>query len=672
MVNRRRFLQTTGAALATSVALPAWAMPAHQGNMGIPMLHGSKFDLTVGKFPVNVNGKPGSAIGVNGTMPAPLLRFREGDEIEINVKNNLMKDTSIHWHGFLIPFYMDGVPGVSFPGIKPGETFQYKFTLPQNGTYWYHSHSGLQEQAGHYGPIIIDPKGTDPVQYDREYIMVLSDWSFEDPHRIFAKLKKMSETYNYAQLTMSDKKRMKLDPMWNQMRMSPRDIADVTGATYTYLINGHGTADNWNAVFKSGERVRLRIINASAMSLFNVRIPGLPMTIVQSDGLNVKPHEIDEFQIGVAETYDVIVEPKEARAYAFVAESIDRSGQVVATLAPEPNMRADVPALREVPTLKMIDMGMSGHDMGGMEMEGPTQTMPDGTVMQGAAHVTDHSGHDMKEPTHVMPDGTIMSGASHGTEHSGHDMPAKPAAMDHSMHDMAEPKAAMVKRGPGVANIAMNPASRLHEPGIGLENVPHRTLKYADLKSLAPNPDTRPPEREIELHLTSNMERYMWSFNGVKFAHVKESIKLYEGERVRFTLINDTMMPHPIHLHGMFFDLVNGGGGHKPRKHTVIVKPGEKLSYDVTADAVGDWAFHCHLLYHMHAGMMQVVSVLPKDKMMHHGEMDHSTMDHSDMNKDDMGSHVMHHDDPAPEKIPDPAPDHSKMDHSKMGHGMNH
>ncbi|NNC38020.1 MAG: copper resistance system multicopper oxidase [Hyphomonadaceae bacterium] len=692
MFHRRHFLKSSigaGALVGLASNLPAWAMPSHRGNMGIPSLHGTKFDLNIDRFPVSVNGRTGNAIGVNGTMPAPLIRFQEGDDIEINVTNNLKVDTSIHWHGLLVPFYMDGVPGVSFPGIPSGETFQYKFSVPQNGTYWYHSHSGLQEQAGHYGPLIIDPKGTDPVKYDREYVMVISDWSFLDPNHIFAKLKKMGESFNYAQLTFAEKRRKKLHPMWDQMRMSPRDIADVTGATYTYLINGHGTEDNWNAIFVPGERVRLRIVNASAMSIFNIRIPGLPMTIVQSDGLNVQPLEIDEFQMGVAETYDVIVEPNDNRAYAFVAESIDRSGQVVATLAPTKDARATAPALREVPTLKMIDMGMSEHDMG-HEMEGghgmssPTHTMPDGTVMSGASH----DGHDMSSdkmsgPTHTMPDGTVMSGASHAghdmnmMDHSQHDMSPKPepASMDHSMHDMSDADAPMVERGPGVANIAMNPVSRLHEPGIGLENVPHRTLNYADLRSLEPNPDTRAPEREIELHLTSNMERYMWSFNGVKFNHVKESIKLYEGERIRFVLINDTMMPHPIHLHGMFFDLVNGGGTHKPRKHTVIVKPGEKLAYDVTADAVGDWAFHCHLLYHMHAGMMQVVSVMPSSEIkpshMDHQQMDHSEMGHGSMKHDQMDHGKMDHEMPLEQK---PKPDHSNMDHSnmdhsKMGHG---
>jgi CopA family copper-resistance protein len=514
---------------------------------------------------------------------------------------------------------MDGVPGVTFPGIKPGETFRYKYSVPQSGTYWYHSHSGLQEQQGHYGPIIIDPKDSDPIEYDREYVLVLSDWTFQNPHSIFAKLKSMGESFNYQKKTIPDFIReAKINgfgrtagerAQWGAMRMSPTDISDVTGATYTYLINGRGTQDNWNGVFSPGERVRLRIINASAMTIFNVRIPGLPMTIVASDGLNVRPHEIDEFQMGVAETYDVIIEPKDNKAYGFVAESIDRSGQVVATFGPRPGLQAAIPALRQKPHLTMKDMGMDhgSMDMGGGDMPG-----------------MDHSKMD----------------------HGKMDMPA----MDHGSMDMGEAKVieANIRRGPGVINIAEMPISRLHEPGIGLESVPHRTLNYADLRSLDPNPDTRAHEREIVLHLTSNMERYMWSFDGVKFSHVKESIKFYQGERVRVTLINDTMMPHPIHLHGMFFDLVNGGGNHKPRKHTVIVKPGEKLSFDVSAEHVGDWAFHCHLLYHMHAGMMQVVSLLPAGK--HEMKMDHSKMNHGDMKMEDK-----------------PAPmDHSQMPSSKM------
>ncbi|MEZ5947192.1 MAG: copper resistance system multicopper oxidase [Hyphomonas sp.] len=465
-------------------------------------------------------------------------------------------------------------------------------------------HSGLQEQQGHYGPIIIDPHHHDPVAYDREYVLVLSDWTFENPYRVFAKLKKVSDAYNYQQRTMgdflADAKARGLGAawadreMWGQMRMSPRDIADVTGATYHYLINGHATADNWNGVFQPGERVRLRIINASAMTIFNVRMPGLPMTIVAADGLTVQPLEVDEFQMGVAETYDVIIQPTDDRAFAFVAESIDRSGQAVATFGPHPGMRADAPALRAVPTLTMKDMGMDhgamdhgamGHDMEGM----------------------DHSGHD-------------MSGME--VDHSGHGM----------MDDASWPvETKDISPGPGVANVAMMPVSRLNEPGTGLEDVGHRVMRYSQLRSLERNPDLRPPGREIEIHLTSNMERYMWSFDGVRFSEVKEAIVFHEGERLRVTLINNTMMPHPIHLHGMFFDLVNGGGDHCPRKHTVIVKPAEKLSFDVSAEHVGDWALHCHLLYHMHAGMMQVVSVLPsadkakeKDKRMEdmHGEME--------------------------------------------------
>jgi CopA family copper-resistance protein len=563
----RRALLAGGAGLAAAGLLPAWAKSGHHGNRGIFELAARDFDLSVGHAAVTIGGRTGHAIAVNGTLPGPLLRMREGETVTLRVRNTLDEDTSIHWHGILLPFTMDGVPGVSFPGIRPGETFEYRFPVRQSGTYWYHSHSGLQEQMGHMGPLIIDPAGEDPIAADREHVLVLSDWSFEHAHKVFARLKKSSEVYNFQQRTAVDFLRdVRKDGlrsaaadrgMWGRMRMSATDIADVTGAVYTYLINGHSTADNWTALFDAGERVRLRIINASAMTIFNFRIPGLPMTIVAADGLAVAPVETDEFQIGVAETYDVIVEPKRARAFALVAESIDRSGQVVASLAPEAGLIAAAPLLRERPILTHRDMAMNHGTM-------------------------DHGGMDH-------------------------------ASMDHdAINEEAAPQRHDHKLGAAVDMVAETPASRLGDPGVGLENVPHRTLRYSQLRSLEPNPDARAPERELEIHLTGNMERYMWSFDGVKFSHVDTPIVLHEGERVRFTLVNDTMMTHPIHLHGMFFDLVVDDSDRKPRKHTVNVKPGDKLSFDLTADAVGDWAFHCHLLFHMHAGMMQVVSVLPK------------------------------------------------------------
>lgn len=590
--DRRRFLQTSlgsAAALGTAGLLPAWARPASMGNLGLPSLTGTEFDLTVSKFPIRIDGRNTMATGVNGTVPAPLIRFREDTPIRLNVRNDLEVDTSIHWHGLLVPFHMDGVPGVSFPGIKPKSSFTYEFATPQNGTYWYHSHSGLQEQVGHYGPIIIDPKGSDPVQYDREYVLVLGDWTFMNPHHLFAKLKKNAESLNFNQPTIGNPKG--LTGMWGAMRMSPNDLADVTGETYTYVINGHATADNFNMVFQPEERVRLRIINAAAMTIFNVRMPGLPMTVVQADGLNVQPVETDEFQMGVAETYDVIVQPTEAKPVAFVAESIDRSGQVVATLGPRPGMRAPEPRLRPVPVLTMKDMGMDHGEMSGM----------------------DHGGMDHSAMNHSSVDHSSMDHGSmpHGAMTQGPDPFGPPVQIPRVEADL--------ERGPGVVNIAAMPVSRVNEPGIGLEDVPHRTLTYADLRSLEPNPDRRAPAREVVVHLTSNMERYMWSFDGVKFSEITAPITFMEGERVRLTLVNNTMMPHPIHIHGMFFDLVipdndasaSGGGDHKPRKHTVIVKPGEKVSTDISAEHVGDWAFHCHLMYHMHAGMMQVVTVLP-------------------------------------------------------------
>ncbi len=578
---RRRFLQRStlvAGAAAWHSLLPAWARGGLQADLtGLGALSGSTFDLNVADDSSVINGKAGRSILINGQLPAPLLRWTEGDEVTLRVSNQLGEDTSIHWHGLLLPFQMDGVPGVSFPGIKPGETFIYEFPLIQAGTYWYHSHSGLQEQLGHYGPIIIEPRGADPVKYDREYIIVLSDWTFENPHRVFAKLKKMSDSYNFQQHTVRDffaeVEQSGLDGalaqrmMWGGMRMNPTDISDVTGATYTYLINGHGPSDNWTGLFTPGERVRLRYVNASAMSIFNVRIPRLPMTVVQADGLNVQPVEVDEFQIGTAETYDVVVEPKQETAYTIMAESNDRSGFARATLSYRPGATAPVPSLRPRPTLSMKDMAMDHSNSGRAPMN-----------------------HQQKNDHHMN-----HAGMGHA-EHSG----AKRQAHDHPTW-------------PGVVGLAMKPVNRLGERPVGLEAVGHRVLVYTDLKSLEINPDTRTVGREIELHLTSNMERYMWSFDGLKFSEVNEPIRFYKGERLRLTLVNDTMMPHPIHLHGMFFDVVTGEHDFKPRKHTIVVKPGEKMAVDISPEAVGDWAFHCHLLYHMHAGMMRIVSVLDQD-----------------------------------------------------------
>ena len=575
LISRRDFVRTiamTGGTLAYQSFLPAWARSGLETNLAaLASDSGQTTELNIAETTSVIAGGRGRSILVNGQLPAPLLRWQEGDEITLRVTNHLSVDTSIHWHGILLPFQMDGVPGVSFPGIKPGETFTYRFDLVQAGTYWYHSHSGLQEQLGHFGPIVIESKGADPVVFDREYVIVLSDWTFEDPHRIFAKLKKMSDTYNFQQRTVRDffddvkaegfESVLSQRMMWGAMRMDPTDIADVTAATYTYLINGHSPAENWTGLFKPGERVRLRIINAAAMSIFNVRIPGMPMTVVQADGVNVQPVETDEFQIGTAETYDVIVQPKDNQAYTLMAESNDRSGFARATLSPRVGMIAAAPSLRARPTLTMKDMAMD-------------HSQDDGT---------DHAAMNRSTMNH--------SNRAHGRQ----------TGDGEQHHDHA--------KGPGVVGLAMYPSNRLAERPIGLENEPHRVLVYTDLKSLDRNPDTRVPEREMELHLTSNMPRYIWSFDGVKFSEIDKPIVFYKDERLRLTLVNDTMMPHPIHLHGMFFDVVTDDHDHKPRKHTIVVKPGEKLSVDITADAVGDWAFHCHLLYHMHAGMMGIVAV---------------------------------------------------------------
>ena len=601
-----------GGLLGLQGLLPAWAQTGSAGlRADLPTLTGPNIDLTVGHTPFTVGGRTGHAVTINGVLPAPLLRLREGQNVRLAVTNTLDEDTSIHWHGLLVPFQMDGVPGISFPGIKARETFVYEFPIKQSGTFWYHSHSGLQEAMGHYGPIVIDPAGADPVAYDREHVLVLSDWSFMHPHEILAKLKKSPGYFNQQRTTLaglmdgSDRMSLEERRMWGQMRMDPRDILDVSGSTYTYLINGHGPQENWTGLFRPGERVRLRIINASAMSIFNVRIPGLPMTVVQADGENVRPVETDEFQISVAETYDVIVQPTEDRAYTIVSEAIDRSGMGRATLAPRLGMTAEVPPLREVPNLTMKDMGMG--DMGGMGgMDHGSMGAQPGGAMAGMDHgaMTGASGG-------------AMAGMDHGA------VPAQPAGampgMDHGSMagmNMRDPENAPpdMAVGVGVDAIAMAPANRMGERPIGLQDVPHRVLVYTDLVSLQPNKDQRPPSRTMEIHLTGNMERFMWGFDGRKFSELVEPIRFERDERVRVTLVNDSMMAHPIHLHGHFFELVTGGpAGHQPLKHTVNVPPGGKVSFDLTADNPGDWAFHCHLLLHMHAGMFNVVTVRPME-----------------------------------------------------------
>ncbi|MEO1169957.1 MAG: copper resistance system multicopper oxidase [Pseudomonadota bacterium] len=567
-IDRRTMLKTGAlgvAGLGLTSLMPAWAQTGTPGiRPDMPMLSGNNIAIEIGETPFTVGGRTGHAITMNGTLPAPLIRLREGQNVRLAVTNALDEDSSIHWHGLLVPFQMDGVPGVSFPGIRPRETFTYEFPIRQAGTYWYHSHSGLQEAMGHYGPIIIDPADADPVQYDREHVVVFSDWSFMHPHRIMERLKQSPDYFNRQKNTMFDGRAMTAEErlMWGGMRMMPSDIADVTGATYTYLINGHGPQENWTGLVRPGERVRLRMINASAMSIMNVRIPGLAMTVVNADGENVRPVTVDELQISVAETYDVIVTPTEDRAYTLVGESVDRSGMARATLAPRLGMEAEVPPLRERPTLTMRDMGMAG--MAGED-------------------AADHAA-------------------------MGHDMSGD-GAMDHGMRDgELAPGVALT---PGVEMIAPMPQDRTGDPGLGLDNVDHRVLTYTDLVAMEPNPDPRPPARELEIHLTGNMERYMWSFDGRRFSEQVEPFRFARDERVRVKLVNDTMMAHPIHLHGFFFEVVNGHAGRHPRKHTVNVLPGGFVRFDFTADAPGDWAFHCHLMMHMHAGMFNIVTVRP-------------------------------------------------------------
>lgn len=602
---RRRFVQglATGGALA-GMGLWSPSSWAQAGAARQSVLSGTEFNLEIGESPANFTGAPRIATTVNGMLPAPTLRWREGDRVTLRVTNRLREDTSIHWHGIILPTGMDGVPGLSFPGIAPGETFTYQFDVGQSGTYWYHSHSGFQEQTGLYGAIVIDPKRPDPVRADRDYVVLLSDWTDEDPMSVFRKLKVMPDYYNYIQPTVGSliddaeksgwKNALNERLMWQKMRMNQTDLADVSGATYTFLTNGKSPAGNWTGLFRPGERIRLRFINGSAMTYFDVRIPGLKMTVVAADGLAVRPVEVEEFRIAVAETYDVIVEPQDERAYTIFSQAMDRSGYARGTLAPREGMQAEIPALDPVQVLTMMDMGMA-HDMPGMDMGG-SQT---GGMDHGAQGAMNHGAQ-----------GGMNHGSMPGMDHAGM---AGMAGMNHGaggneggMVEVKHPYPA--EYSPANSMVPDIVSTRLDDPGVGLRNNGRRVLTYADLHSMVEPADNRPPTREIELHLTGNMDRYMWSFNGLKFTEAKPIVLKY-GERVRFVLVNDTMMTHPIHLHGLWSDLESADGNFQVRKHTISLNPAQRLTYRVSADARGNWAYHCHLLFHMEAGMFRAVVV---------------------------------------------------------------
>lgn len=557
-IARRQFI-TGASALAAMATLPA--TPRAQADTLfdpiIPPNPQQVYDLTISPMACTIAGKTQTIPAMNGSMPGPTLRWREGETVTLNVHNHLAEDTSIHWHGIRCPADMDGVPGLSFGGIAPGRSFTYRFPVKQSGTYWYHSHSNMQEARGLYGAIIIDPRTPPATTWERDYVILLSDWSDVAPHDIMNNLKFQDDYYNFRQRTavslVHDAKRdglgaaIKNRLQWAGMNMSATDISDVTGIIYTYLMNGCTPDTNWTGLFRPNERVRLRFINASSMTFYDIRIPGLQMDVVQADGNDVAPVRVDEFRIGVAETYDCIVQPTDSRAYTIFAQTEDRTGFARGTLAPVQGMRATIPPMDPRPVRTMLDMGMpstmQGMDMKGMDMSAPKPL---------AAHTP---------PLNVENQ-----------------------------------------------NIARMPTDRLADPGDGLRDNGRRVLTYADLRALHPVADTRPPSREITLHLTGNMERYIWGFDGKKFSEA-EPIPLRLGERVRFTLINDTMMEHPIHLHGLWSELENGQGAYNPVKHTIIVQPGSKLSYLVSADTPGLWAYHCHLLYHMDLGMFRTVVV---------------------------------------------------------------
>jgi CopA family copper-resistance protein len=613
-VSRRRFVQGVAWGGAVS-ALGLWRWPSlalarSMAPATPPVLCGNHFNLTVEQVAVNYTGRPAYATAVNGSVPGPTLRWREDDNVTLAVTNRLRVTTSIHWHGIRTPSEMDGVPGLSFAGIAPGETFVYRFAVRQSGTYWYHSHSGFQEQTGQYGALIIDPSDKHSIEHDRDYTVVLSDWTDQVPATILSNLKQQSDYYNFGQRTvrtfLSDVRSRGLGAtisdrlMWGRMNMSPADILDVSGAAYTYLVNGNTPAVNWTALFRPRERVRLRFINASSMTIFDVRIPGLRMSVVQADGNDVEPVSVDEFRISVAEVYDVIVEPPDARAYTILAQAEDRTGYARGTLAPAYGMSAPIPPMDPRPMRTMADMGMPmGGAHGSIDMK--MHRASDGPHAQGrnvpAMNMEDRPEY-AKRARMIGADAPGQPGPRTSAEFNEPDM-----------GDMSAPQSESVRPslGPQVDNVAAMPTGRLSTAGAGFP-AGRRILSYADLRAVYRGTDPRPPDREIEMHLTGNMERYIWGFDGLKFSEA-EPIRLRLGERARIALVNDTMMEHPIHLHGLWLELENGNGEFRPYKHTVNMKPGERLSFLVSADTPGQWAFHCHLIYHMESGMFRAVIV---------------------------------------------------------------
>jgi len=679
-VSRRRFVK--GLAMGGMIAAVNWGEWSAFGEAGPQtptILTGKHFDLTIDSLPVNFTGRRSVATAINGSVPGPTLKWQEGDTVTVAVTNRLKEATSIHWHGVRLPAPMDGVPGLSYAGIMPGETFTYTIPVVQSGTYWYHSHSRFQEQTGLSGALIIQPRRKDTIPYDRDYVVLLSDWTETNPEKIFSNLKEQSDFYNYHRLTAGDfLKEAKEKGLgstvsnrltWARMDMSPTDLSDISSATYTYLMNGNAPNANWTGLFQPGERVRLRFINGSSMTFFDVRVPGLKMTVVQADGNDIEPVAVDEFRIGVAEVYDVIVEPKTDAAYTIFAQSEDRTGYARGTLTPKLGMTAAVPPIDPRPMRTMVDMGMG--NMAGMNMKNSGGKAP-ASDMAGMAGM-DMSGMDGMEKKDVPASAKAKSEPAPATrtdkgmqEMPGMNMGSKPAAepkesnaasmqgmsgmsgmgsAPDSAHDMGDmemgsssgttpfpqpgpntmPIASMpdtmdggaklkpsnprpMHVGPQVDNVPMDVSERLNDPGIGLSDNGRQVLTYADLKARYKGVDGRPPTREIELHLSGSMDRYIWGFNGQKFSDAKP-IELKLGERVRIVLINDTMMEHPIHLHGMWSELENGHGEFNPYKHTIIVKPAERVSYLLSADTPGSWAYHCHLLYHMEAGMFRTVVV---------------------------------------------------------------
>lgn len=592
--------------LFLNTTLKAQNQPSVEGNIGnLPV---REYKLEINEEIVNIAGKDVKGMTINGSIPGPGLEFVEGEYAVIYVKNNMDVETSIHWHGIILPNFYDGVPYLTTPPIAPGKTLKYEFAIKQNGTYWYHSHTMLQEQSGVFGSIVIQPKEK-KLEYDKELVLMLSDWTNEKPMDVLRTLKRGTEWYNIKKGTASPLNQViargalgaQID-FWKQ-RMEGADIADIY--YHAFLINGQQTREYPD--FKPGEKIRLRIVDGAASTSFWMTFGGEAPMLVSADGKDVVPVKKNKTFIGIAETYDFLVTIPQNGKMEFRITAQDGSGTASAYLG-----KGEIIAAPTVPKpdkiammqkMAKMDMKMGAPALKSNPKKDEPYRMKEkwGMKMQGMDHSKMNQGPESSTEKKMQ-----------GMDHSKMKMPVdstKTREMDHSKMDHS--KMDMKKESDSNSSDEKHPAKKEGEMK-GMDMFSEYNYDY--LKSPEKTVyDKDVPVNKILLNLTGNMSRYIWSFNGIPLSET-DKIKIKGNQVTRITLNNLTMMHHPMHLHGHFFRVINKNGEYSPLKHTVNVPPMKEITIEFYGNEYGDWFFHCHILYHMMGGMARVMSYdTPRD-----------------------------------------------------------